>query len=68
MKPHAIQITLKNGKYIFIGVNNYEEYDVLKNKITKSNFEYVDLVRECTIKRDEVTAIEFVTAKKGEER
>lgn len=66
MKPFAMQILLKNGTYIHIGVLDKKEYRALKRKITLGFSNFVTLIEECTVQRKEIAVIEFVEMQRKE--
>lgn len=67
-KPYVMQLTMKNGIHVMIGVTSFEEYKKLRQKITSGVVKWVDVIDSCTVKKDEVVLIEFFEAQKGEEK
>lgn len=54
-----MQVTLKPGIHIFVKVNSFDDYKDRKSKITKGKEAFVDVLDECTLRRDDVVAIEY---------
>lgn len=58
-KEKVMQITIKPGVHIIIGVNGINEFQNRKTAITNSKKEYVDVLETCTLKRTDIVAIEY---------
>lgn len=58
-KEKVMQITIKPGIHIIIGVSNIEDFQRKKDEITNSNTEFVDVLNTCTLKRSDIVAIEY---------
>nr|DAY95603.1 MAG TPA: hypothetical protein [Caudoviricetes sp.] len=58
-KEKIMQITIKPGVHIVIGVNNVEEFKEIKTAILSSKTEFVDVLDTCTLKRNDIVAIEY---------
>ncbi|MGV3085033.1 hypothetical protein [Enterococcus dispar] len=54
-----MQITVKPGIHIIIGMNNFEEYKDRRLKIINSRNEFVDITDKCTLRRSDIVAIEY---------
>lgn len=58
-KEKVMQITIKPGVHIIVGVNGIKEFQNRKTAITNSKKEYVDVLDTCTLKRSDIVAIEY---------
>lgn len=54
-----MQILLRNGANVQIGVSGLEEYNLKKDGILKSTQEYVTVVDTCTVRKDDISLVEF---------
>lgn len=54
-----MQILLRNGVNVQIGVSGLEEFNLKKDVILKSTQEYVTVVDTCTVRKDDISLIEF---------
>ena len=54
-----MQINLKNGINVQIGVKNLEEFKSKREMLLKSQKEFVELIDTCTIRRSEVVLVEY---------
>lgn len=54
-----MQILLRNGTNIQIGVSGLAEYNLKKDVILKSTQEYVTIVDTCTVRKDDISLVEF---------
>lgn len=54
-----MQILLRNGANVQIGVSGLEEYNLKKDVILKSTQEYVTVVDTCTVRKDDISLIEY---------
>lgn len=54
-----MQILLRNGINVKIGVSGLAEYNLKKDVILKSTQEYVTVVDTCTIRKDDISLIAF---------
>lgn len=55
-----LQITLKNGVHVQIGVKTTAEYKKMRDCLLKSITEYVTLIDTCTVRPSEVVLIELL--------
>lgn len=67
-KPFAIQITMKNGIHVTVGVESFEEYAMYRDKIKKDNSKWIDIIDACTVKKEDICLIEFVENQSQEEK
>lgn len=58
-KEKIMQITIKPGIHIIVGVNNTKEFKKRKTAILNSKTEFVDVLDTCTLKRNDIVAIEY---------
>lgn len=54
-----MQINMKNGINVQIGVKNLEEFKSKQEMLLKSQKEFVELIDTCTIRKSEVVLIEY---------
>lgn len=54
-----MQILLRNGVNIQIGLSGLAEFNLKKDVILKSTQEYVTVVDTCTVRKDDISLIEF---------
>lgn len=54
-----MQINLKNGINVQIGVKDFEEFKSKRELLLKSKKEFVELIDTCTIKQSEVALVEY---------
>jgi len=54
-----MQILLQNGTNVQIGVSGLAEYNLKRDVILKSTQEYVTVVDTCTVRKDDISLIEF---------
>lgn len=58
-KQGFLQILLRNGINVQVGVSGLSEYNLKKDTILKSTQEYVTIVDTCTVRKDDISLIEF---------
>ncbi len=58
-KQGFLQVLLRNGINVQVGVNGLSEYNLKKDTILKSTQEYVTIVDTCTVRKDDISLIEF---------
>lgn len=54
-----MQILLKNGINVQIGVSGLAEYSLIKDTFLKSTQEFVTVVDTCTVRKDDISLIEY---------
>lgn len=54
-----LQILLKNGVNVQIGVRSLSEYKIKKDSILKSTKDFVTIIDACTVRREDISLIEF---------
>lgn len=54
-----MQILLRNGTNVQIGVSGLEEFNLKKDVILKSTQEYVTVVDTCTVRKNDISLVEF---------
>ena len=59
MLVKIMQVTSIRGVHFQIGVKDFEEFKTKKQEIINSNEDFIDLIEQCTIKRNEILAIEY---------
>ena len=62
-----MQITIKNGVIIKIGVKNFEDYIEKKKNIIKSEHPFIDIIDACTICKNDISLIEYFEVEEGKE-
>lgn len=58
-KSGFLQILLRNGINVQVGVSGLSEYNLKKDAILKSTQEYVTIVDTCTVRKDDISLVEF---------
>ena len=58
-QAQIMQINLKNGVNVQIGVKDFEEFKTKKEMLLKSGKEFIELIDTCTIRKSEVALIEY---------
>lgn len=58
-QAQIMQINMKNGVNVQIGVKDFEEFKAKKEMILKSGKEFIELIDTCTIRKSEVALIEY---------
>ncbi len=61
-QAQIMQINLKNGVNVQIGVKDFEEFKTKKEMLLKSGKEFIELIDTCTIRKSEVALIEYYVA------
>lgn len=58
-QAHIMQINMKNGVNVQIGVKDFAEFKAKRELILLSKKEFIDIIDTCTIKKSEVSLIEY---------
>ena len=61
-QAQIMQINMKNGANVQIGVKDFEEFKTKKEMLLKSGKEFIELIDTCTIRKSEVALIEYYVA------
>ena len=59
MTEKVMQLTLKSGIHIAIGVQSKEDFTEKKKHILKSADELVTIIEECVVRRESIDIIEY---------
>lgn len=54
-----MQVSMKNGKEIHIGVKGISEYKAKRGRILNGKSEFITLIEPCTVRRSDVSIIEY---------
>ena len=54
-----LQINMKNGNFVQIGVKDFAEYKAKKELILMSKKEWVDIIDTCTARKSDIVLIEY---------
>lgn len=54
-----LQINMKNGNFVQIGVKDFAEYKSKKELILMSKKEWVDIIDTCTARKSDIVLIEY---------
>lgn len=58
-KVKVMQITLKNGIHIQIGVESFDKFKEKKNDILGCGDDFIDIIETCTFRVSEVVCVEY---------
>ena len=61
-QAQIMQVNLKNGVNVHIGVKDFEEFKAKKEMILKSEKEFIELIDTCIVRKSEVALIEYYVA------
>lgn len=61
-QAHIMQINMKNGVNVQIGVKDFEEFKAKKELLLKSEKEFIELIDTCIVRKSEVALIEYYVA------
>ena len=67
MYKQFLQLNMKNGNFVQIGVKDFQEFERKRELILNSKKEFVDVIDRCTVRRSEVVLIEYYTINEKEE-
>ncbi|MGX7195434.1 hypothetical protein [Enterococcus olivae] len=59
VKDGVMQILLKNGVNVQIGVHGESEFKMKKDSLLKSTKEFVTIIDTCTIRKEDISLIEY---------
>ena len=61
-QAQIMQINMKNGINVQIGVKDLEEFKAKKEMLLKSEKEFIELIDTCIVRKSEVALIEYYVA------
>lgn len=61
-KAQIMQVNLKNGVNVQIGVKDFEEFKAKKEMLLKSEKEFIELIDTCIVRKSEIALIEYYVA------
>lgn len=59
MHKQFLQLNMKNGNFVQIGVKDFEEFKGKRELILNSKKEFVDVLDTCTVRKSDVVLIEY---------
>lgn len=55
-----LQLTLKNGIHVQIVLSNSADYKKIRNRILKSEDEFITIIDSCTVRTADISLIELL--------
>ncbi len=62
MYKQFLQLNMKNGNFVQIGLKDFEEFKSKRDLIILSKKEFVNVIDTCTVRKSDIVLIEYYVA------